>query len=274
MRTKQREPRLRALLPPLAQVVARTTARAILLLATLLSLSTAGFARTESISQVYPLPAGGSFILENVNGSVQVEGWARDEVEVTAVKTSRNDAQDFERVLIEVESQPGKVSVHTRYPKGDGGEVAVEYHVHVPYRVLLGSVGTVNGSVLVRGVEGGGALKSVNGNVEVLNSSGRFSAKTTNGDLHLELRHLLDEGGPMNIETVNGSVVLGLPSDARANLKVLSMNGEFTSDLPMTSTASNPAARAFRAKLGAGGGEISVRTVNGGIRLVMQRPGV
>jgi hypothetical protein len=274
MRTKQREPRLRALLPPLAQVVARTTARAILLLATLLSLSTAGFARTESFSQVYPLPAGGSFILENVNGSVQVEGWARDEVEVTAVKTSRNDAQDLERVLIEVESQPGKVSVHTRYPKGDGGEVAVEYHVHVPYRVLLGSVGTVNGSVLVRGVEGGGALKSVNGNVEVLNSSGRFSAKTTNGDLHLELRHLLDEGGPMNIETVNGSVVLGLPSDARANLKVLSMNGEFTSDLPMTSTASNPAARAFRAKLGAGGGEISVRTVNGGIRLVMQRPGV
>jgi len=248
-------------------------ARALLLLAATGAFACAGFASTSSFLHTYPLPAGGSFLLENVNGSVQVEGWARDEVEVRAVKTSRSDAQDLERVSIEVESLPGRVSVHTRYPKGEGGEVAVEYHVFVPYRVLLGSVETVNGSVLVRGVEGGGELRSVNGNVEVLNSSGRFSAKTTNGDLHLELRHLL-EGGPMNIETVNGSVVLGLPSDARANLKVLSMNGEFTSDLPMTSTASIPAARAYRAKLGAGGGEISVRTINGAIRLVLQPPGI
>ena len=78
----------------------------------------------------------------------------------------------------------------------------------------------------------------------------------------------------MNFETVNGSVVLGLPSDARANLKILSMNGDFTSDLPITSTASTPATHAFRAKLGAGGGEISVRTVNGAVRLVLQQPGI
>ncbi|MGH9713788.1 MAG: DUF4097 family beta strand repeat-containing protein [Candidatus Acidiferrales bacterium] len=261
--------RLRAHLPRLAIAAVRV----VLLLAAIFALAVSGSASTQSFQQVYPLPAGGSFMLENVNGSVQVDGWARDEVEVCAVKTTRDDPQDLERVQIEVDSQPGQVSVHTLYPKGEGGEVAVEYHVHVPFHVLLGSIGTVNGSVHVRGVEGGGALKSVNGDVEVLDSSGRFSAKTTNGDLHLELRHLV-EGGPMNIETVNGSVVLGLPSDADANLKVLSMNGEFTSDLPLTSRASIPAAHAFRAKLGAGGGgEISVRTVNGGIRLIVQRPG-
>jgi hypothetical protein len=73
---------------------------------------------------------------------------------------------------------------------------------------------------------------------------------------------------------VNGSVVLGLPSDARADLKVLNMNGDFYSELPVTSTSRSPAARAFHARIGTGGGEISVRTVNGGIRLVMQRPAV
>jgi hypothetical protein len=35
------------------------------------------------LHQIYPLPSGGSFVLENVNGSVQVEGWSRDEVEVS-----------------------------------------------------------------------------------------------------------------------------------------------------------------------------------------------
>ena len=248
----------------------------LLLLACVALFATPGFGSVvnrQTFEHSYPLAPGGSFLLENVNGSVQVEGWDRDEVEVEAVKTADTDGQDLERVKIDVDSAPGQVSVHTRYPKGQGVEVAVEYHVHVPYRVLLGSICTVNGSVLVRGVDGGGDLRSVNGNVEVLNSAGRFSAKTTNGDLRLELHEVLD-GAPMNLETVNGSVILGLPCNAKANLKVLSMNGEFHSELPVTSTAGEPEPRAFRGKIGTGGGEISVRTINGGVRLILQRPGV
>ena len=250
----------------------RSVGRAVMLFAVVLAFATSGFASDEVFQHRYPLPAGGRFLLENVNGSVQVEGWNRDEVEVRAVKTTQTDAHDLEQVKIEVESSPRQVTVHTRYPKGEGAEVAVEYHVYVPYRVLLGTVETVNGSVRVRGIEGGGALRSVNGDVEVVDSSGRFSAKTTNGDLHLDLRKLLD-GGPMNIETVNGSVVLSLPSNARADLEVRNMNGDFYSELPMTSASAPPASRAFSAKLGTGGGEILLRTVNGGIRLVLKQPG-
>ena len=253
---------------------AGTALRGLVLLAGIAGLVFPAHATDEKFRQTYPLAAGGSFALENVNGSVQVEGWSRDEVEVSAVKTARSDSRDLEQVKIEVDqSHPGQVAVHTRYPQGEGAEVAVEYHVRVPYKILLGSIETVNGSVTVRGVEGGGELRSVNGNVEVFDSSGRFSEKTTNGNLRLELRQLM-AGGPMNLETVNGSVVLGLPEGARADLKVLAMNGDFYSELPVTSAASKPAARAFHAKLGTGGGEISVRTINGGIRLVVQRPGV
>jgi hypothetical protein len=245
--------------------------RAILLSAVALLFCSSGSASNEVFVHTYPLSAGGSFLLANVNGSVQVDGWDRDEVEVRAVKTSQDNAHDLDEVKIDVESNPGHVAVHTRYPRGEGAEVAVEYHIYVPFHVLLGDIETVNGSVIVRGVDGGGELHSVNGDVEVLNSSGRFSAKTTNGDLHLELRQLTD-GGPMNIETVNGSVVLGLPSNARAELKVLSMNGELRSDLPVISTIGSPATHAFHASLGTGGSQISVRTVNGGIRLVLKRP--
>jgi len=250
---------------------------AALLLAGILFFSLSCFASDpdQTFHHVYPLAAGGNFALENVNGSVSVEGWDRDEVDVSAVKTARNDPSDAEAVKIEVDSGPNCVSVHTRYPKGDGAEVAVDYHVRVPYRVLLGHVETVNGSVIIRGIEGSGELHSVNGNVEVTNSSGRFNAKTTNGNLRLELRRLLD-GAPMNLETVNGSVVLGLPRDARANVKVLSMNGEVDSDLPVISTASTPATRAYTGRIGTGtgGGDIFVHTVNGGVRLVLWRPGV
>jgi hypothetical protein len=245
----------------------------LLLVALFLCGAIPGFASTQIFQKTYPLPAGGNFLLDNVNGSVQVEGWDRDEVEVYAVKTANNDPQDLDRVQIEVKNEPGQIAVHTRYPNNEGVEVAVEYHVRVPYRILLGNIETVNGSVVVRGIEGSGDLHSVNGNVEVLNSSGRFNAKTTNGDLRLQLRRLMD-GGPMNLETVNGSVEVGLPSDGHANLKLLSMNGDLHSDLPVTSAGGSPATHNFRGRLGAGGGDISIRTTNGGIRLILQRPGV
>jgi hypothetical protein len=249
----------------------RAIGYALALSAGMVFLASISFAGDRVFQQTYPLAVGGSFLLENVNGSVQVEGWDRNEVEVRAVKMAERNPDDVEDVKIDVESRPGEVAVRTRYQQGQSAEVAVEYHVFVPNRVLLSGVETINGSVRVSGVDGGGELRSVNGNVEVLNSSGRFSAKTTNGNLHLDLRQL-GEGAPMDIETVNGSVTLELPSDARADLNVLNMNGKFSSELPMTATTGSPAARAFRAKLGTGGGEIMVRTVNGGIRLVLERP--
>ncbi len=238
------------------------------------------FANTDEVyNQSFKLSSGGHFQLDNVNGSVQVEGWDRDEVEVQAVKSAPSDARALQDVKIEVESTPGTVAVHTHYPSTDIGEVAVEYHIRVPNRTLLACVTTVNGSLSVRGVNSGGDLKSVNGNVEVTDSSGRFSAKTTNGDVHVELRKLNvgnvgNAGAPMNVETVNGSVVLGLPSNASADLKVRNTNGDLYSDFPVSSSEAIPGTRAFHGRIGHGGGPISVRTVNGGIRLLLEHPGV
>lgn len=79
----------------------------------------------------------------------------------------------------------------------------------------------------------------------------------------------------MNLETVNGSVVLGLPSNASADLKVHNMNGDLLSDFPVSSTEATPGSRAFHGRIGhGGGGPISVRTVNGGIRLFLEHPSI
>jgi hypothetical protein len=248
--------------------------RSLLIAAGLLAFSLPSRATTNQLfDKVYPLSSGGNFQLDNVNGSVQVEGWDRDEVEVTAVKTADADPDNLDQVQIDVESLPGQIAVHTLYPSNEGtAGVTVEYHVHVPNKVLLSGVKTVNGSVCVKGVEGGGDIRSVNGDVEVTDSDGRFNAKTTNGNLTLQLRNVAT-GAPMNIETVNGSVFLTLPSDARANLKVQNMNGDFSSELPMKAATAPTTVGAFSAKLGTGGGQISLRTINGAIHLVRERPG-
>jgi hypothetical protein len=228
------------------------------------------FAFDDVFQQTFPLPPGGNFELQNVNGSVHVSGWDRNEVQIHAVKSARRDPRDLRRVQIEVQARPDSVAVATRYPHDDGVEVYVEYRVRVPRRVLLRHVGTVNGSVHVSGVEATGELRSVNGNVEVLDGSGRWNARTTNGNVHLELRQV-DPSGPLAAETVNGSIVLALPPDTGAELDVRNVNGDFQSELPLTLQGSLTS-REFHGRLGAGGSPIRMRTVNGAIRVVSLRP--
>jgi hypothetical protein len=245
---------------------------AVLVVAGILASVVPAHGTVQAFHQVYLLSPGGTFSLDNVNGSVQVEGWEREEVEVDAVKTAKQSAADADLVKIEVESSGGNVAVHTKYPQGSGVEVAVDFRVHVPYQAVLGEVGTVNGSVSVRGLEGGGQLHSVNGNVEVVDSGGRYSAHTTNGDIHMEL-HRLPVGRPMEVGTVNGSLVVALPPDASANLAVHSLNGDFRSEMPVKTTAGQ-SPRVFEGTLGDGGDPVTLSTVNGGIRVVVERPSV
>ena len=233
-------------------------------------LAAPAWAIDEVFQQTYPLQAGGTFLLTNVNGSVQISGWDRNEVEVRAVKTALSAPRDLARVRIDVSATPGRVAVETRYPQDDGVEVYVEYRIRVPRRVQLERVATVNGLVRVANVEATGDLRAVNGNVDVFDCTGRLSAHTTNGNLRLEMRRL-DEGEPMLLETINGTILLALPAGTNAELDVHTINGDFRSELPLSLQGASPL-QAFRGQIGQGGSRIQIRTVNGGIRVVTLRP--
>ena len=227
------------------------------------------FAISKEFNQSYPLQAGGSFELQNVNGTVEVQGWDRNEVEVHAVKTAKQKESDLERVSIEVDAKPDAVSVATHYPQNEGVEVAVDYTIHVPHGARVEHIGTVNGALSIVGVESVEDLHAVNGNIEVYEAGGSVHAHTTNGNVHLELAHLQDKTGA-TAETTNGSVVLAVPSDMQANVEARCLNGNFYSELPIT-MESTQRPREMHGKLGRGGAPIHLRTVNGGIRLVILR---
>jgi hypothetical protein len=227
-------------------------------------------ASSKVFDQVYPLQAGGAFAIANVNGGVEIDGWDRDQVEVHAVKTALHDGEDVDSVHIDVQGDGDRLAVNTRYPEGNGVQVTVEYQIHVPYRLRFTAVQTVNGDVHLRGVSSRGYLDSVNGSIEVVESDGRFSARTTNGDVRLQLRSLPD-GDPLSLTTVNGSVVLSLPESANADVRVVNRNGDFRSDFPLATLGGYESSR-FDGRLGNGGGEIFMSTVNGAIRLVNGRP--
>jgi DUF4097 and DUF4098 domain-containing protein YvlB len=218
----------------------------------------------QTITKTVPLAANGAFRLENVNGAVEITAWDRNQVEIQAVKTARRSAADLDLVKVDIQSSPALVAVKTLYPKDEGIDVSVEYHVKVPRHALLDSVATVNGIVRVTEMESGGQLRSVNGDVEVYDCAGGYSASSTNGSIHEELRKLGTQ--PLDLETMNGSVLIAIPASAGAELDAQTMNGEIRTVKPVLMNG-DFGQGSFHGKLGPGGAPLRIRTVNGAIQI-------
>lgn len=231
--------------------------------------ASACFATTQEITKTYPLQSNGSFELNNVNGTVRIEGWDKNEVEIRAIKSTPDERGSLDLVSIDVEAKPDGLAVSTRYPQEEGVEVTVDYVIHVPRHAQVSHVNTINGTLRVFSSESLGELHTVNGNIEVYESGGNLHAHTTNGNVYVELKH---PGGAQGVsaETTNGSVLLAIPPDLPADLQARCMNGSFSSELPlMIKGASQP--RTVHGTLSQGGTPIRLGTVNGTIRVVALR---
>jgi len=234
----------------------------------------------EAFERTVPLNAGGSFAISNVNGPIEISGWDRNEVQISARKITSGPAESLREVNISLDVVPGSVSVATHYPDGSGVEVNVEFRVRVPARVRLASVSTVNGSVMISDVSGAGVLSTVNGNVVLARAAGPYSARSTNGNISLELLSFAGgltpdvaaaDNAPLIAKTINGSVAISLPPGAGAELDADTRNGDFSSELPLLAHTL-AAGRSIRGRVGPGGPLLQLRTVNGSIRLRISRP--
>ncbi|MDQ3801521.1 MAG: hypothetical protein M3384_19035, partial [Acidobacteriota bacterium] len=69
---------------------------------------------TERFEQTYPLNANGRVSVSNVNGSITVEAWDRNEVKLIAVKTA-DSRETLAEVELLINARPDSFSVETDY---------------------------------------------------------------------------------------------------------------------------------------------------------------
>lgn len=238
----------------------------------------------EEFQKTLPLSSEGTFSLKNVNGEVTVTTWKEEKVEIKALKKTNKAAENLQLVKIEVIATADSVSVETVYPKAKNTGVSVGYEVKVPEGIRLAEVHTVNGGLTLRGpfsqaaasaVNGGVhienasgelELKTTNGNVKAIDVSGRIKARTTNGGITLSLKTLTAE---LQAETTNGTIVMQLtsPQEISADLDARTTNGSISFDFPVTLQSLEKSKHRLQGRLGQGGPLISLKTVNGSIRL-------
>ena len=168
--------------------------------------------------KTYAVEPSATLEIENTNGAIDVRTHAAPTIIVKAQRTAKAMSEQGARELLartnlEQRASADFVRLATPHNQGfsRGQQLEVRYEVLVPATIAV-NLTTVNGKVELDGVTGAVALKTVNGGIEAQGLTGLRKAETVNGSIRLGLGSLPSEGA--QIETVNGSVAVSMPSAA------------------------------------------------------------
>jgi DUF4097 and DUF4098 domain-containing protein YvlB len=245
-----------------------------LLLAGALLLTAAARAEvTGTFKKSYPLAADGRVTLSNINGEVSLTAWDKHEVALEA-ETYAPDDTNLQRIHVTVDAAPGHLTIKTEHDKVHAGffwigssnaRGGVRYRLMVPAGVTLEKVSTVNSDIRCTGVKGDLHLSTVNGRIDATGATGQGRFGTVNGGITISYDRLPADGRIV-LDTVNGSNRLTLPKDSSFELVAESLNGGVSCDLPIRLEKSGR--HHLRGRVGQGGPEIKLDSVNGGLEVI------
>ncbi len=211
--------------------------------------------RTES----FTVGPGGRLLIHNVNGSVRIEPWDGESVEVTR-SVFGNPAQGIpEGFETEVSSTPSSLEFRVRYPRS-AGSVSAGFLVKVPRDLsLVAQIELTNGSITVIGPHTVD-LETSNGSVTVEGATGGPGVSTTNGNITASFAGVTPD---MAVGTVNGSVHIALPDGAAFTASTV--NGSVSVEGFQVSSSSRTSAEVR------GDPSVEISTVNGSVTVSLDR---
>ena len=227
---------------------------------------------TEDFHKSYPLSATGRVRIENINGRVHIFAWDRNEVKVEAVKSGQSREQ-LQAAEIQVESQSDSIVIRTKhreleagypYSKNTLGSAIVEYTITVPRKARLDDVQLLNGDLDITDVLGEIRAQCTNGKLVATGLRENAKLSTVNNNLEAHFDELA--ANRIELNSANGGVDLTLPSDTKASLQATTVRGDIANEFGLHTTSFFTGSK-MRGKLGGGGTEIRLSSLNGSIEI-------
>jgi hypothetical protein len=192
----------------------------------------------QDVNETRTAPADGVVEIENLEGTVTVEGWDRKEVTVTGRLSDGPErlevTQDGKRTRVRV--------VWPRNHQGDVGE-STTLLVRVPTGSRVEGEG-VSSAYRVSGITGELAFETVSGEIHVTGAAGRVHAESVSGEIRIEgpspavtaeavSGHIWVKGATGGVEagTVSGDVFIAAGAVTRATSSSVSGDVEVEGNL-------------------------------------------
>lgn len=225
----------------------------------------ASFAQTDIIKeQTFETNYGKDLTVSAPSGDINITTWNKEQV---YVKISGNEnakkIYDFT-----INSNSGNIEVKAeKKDNGKESNIKLNVEISVPenFNVKVSTAGgdikitnsltgetnlnTAGGDIEVGSVTGECKLNTAGGDIDVISFKGDLKANTAGGDIKLngsdgeviantsggkiDLTYK-GENKEITLNSMGGDIILSLPSDFKADCKLMTMNGEIKSDITIT----------------------------------------
>ena len=174
----------------------------------------------ESIDQRYIVDSEGSLTLKAETGSIKVDSWTNDEVEIHIEKQMNTRREDrarsaFDEVDVVLSRQDNDVHIRvvdkkkSNFLRNLRNRVSVKMTIRVPEFYTL-DLSTVDGSIEIENMKGPVTARAVDGDIEIGPAESQVNAGTTDGNIEIaEVTGSITAravDGDIEIESTNGHV--------------------------------------------------------------------
>lgn len=260
----------------------------------------------ESVDRTLDADAHGTVEIEIGAGTVKVIGWDRDEVRIQGTVPEGEDMFEIERdgdtISIEVglpESDCYDDDCDREWDDDDDRRGRshgrrtlhldsddTELEIHVPHGTSLEIEG-IAANVTIEDVRGEISLEVISGDVDISGDLSELEIEVISGDIDVqgdgnlieveietvsgtvEVRSGLSRRANVDIQSVSGSIIVYLASDASCEVSAETLNGGIESDFGQRARQKSGfmPGQSLEFTLGSGDGEISLQTFNGSIEI-------
>jgi len=231
-------------------------------------------------------------LVDNIFGSITVEGFDGEEVQLIAHKTikARNKEKiqkAHEEVKLDIREEGNTIDLYVDGPFRErdeegrhrgrwdpGYRVYYEFEIKVPRQTNLSLKTATDGKIRVENVEGEFDVRHANGRIDLIEVAGSGHAHTANGDVRVIFSK--NPESDCTFKTVNGDVTVSFQKNLSADFRLKTFHGVGYSDFPITYLPSRAAKkgredgkfvyksdRSVGVRVNRGGPEILMDTLNG-----------
>jgi DUF4097 and DUF4098 domain-containing protein YvlB len=212
----------------------------------------------QAVNESRPVPAGAEVSVENIAGSVKIDGWSSSSVQVTGTL-----GHGVEELKFSVDEEDGEVSIEVEYDEDYHGrhDEPTDLFINMPASSPV-SVETVSASITVSGIDGSVDIETVSGKVDISGRPEALEIESVSGGVQVETAP-----SGTGIESVSGRIEI---ASAAGELEVenvsgtILVNGGRLGDADFETVSGNIECYAL-----AGDGDVDMETMSGTITLTV-----
>lgn len=205
----------------------------------------------------------------NIYGSVTVEGYEGEEIQITAYQKITGTEQEIElakeELALRADQEGNSVYIYLDAPfiTLDRKDDRIRYNmnrwdedykflfditVRVPKNTQIYASTINRGSVIIENTTRQVSASNVNGKIELRNISGATKAKTVNGDI--SATYAASPDSDSHYQTINGTIEVNYPKNLSADIRFKSMHGDLYTNFSNTKRLPAQVSKDFTAKSG------------------------